>query len=71
MTKKTRQQINELAQKAADLFNALSDDEKAEVEEEGLSTIFEKADCFLYLDIINSSDEANDALIDLFYELIE
>ena len=73
MTRQIKNKIKFLAQKAADYWNSLSDEQKDEYMDNGTSTVFEDIDLPVYMTIIHADEDGEllGELEDEFWNLTE
>jgi len=74
MTKQIENKIKFLAKKAANYWNNLTDEQKAEYEDQGTSTVFEYVDLSAYMSIVSADDDEGtlfDELEEEFWNLAE
>ena len=73
MTRQIKNKIKFLAQKAADYWNSLSDEQKDEYMDNGTSTVFEDVDLPVYMTIVHADEDGEllGELEDEFWNLTE
>lgn len=74
MTEQIKSKIKFLAKKAANYWNSLTAEQKAEYEDQGTSTVFEYVDLLTYMTIVNADDDEGtlfDELEEEFWNLVE